>query len=74
MNYRPALLGQVRLAQIPSWGPGTAPAPMLPIGQQAPAVGTDAAPPLETSVPLSSKVYAGGAIVAVMAAIGALLA
>jgi len=73
MNYqRPALLGQVRLAQIPSWGPGTAPAPMLPVSQSAPANAPAAAPP--QSGELASKAYAGGLIVAIMAGIGALLA
>jgi len=70
MNYRPALLGQVRLAQTPSWGPGTGPTPLPMAPQNAPAPA--AAPAEQRNIP--NTIYAGGAIVAVMAAIGALLA
>lgn len=75
------MMGQVplvrRLGQIPSWGPGTALAPMSPMQPQAPAA--EAAPaPADLGLPRGTKiadsVYIGGAAVAVMAAIGAFFA
>lgn len=69
MNYRPALLGQVRLAQTPSWGPGTGPTPLPMAPPPAPAPA-----PLAEPRNIPNTIYAGGAIVAIMAAIGALLA
>lgn len=79
MNQNPFMLGQVplvrRLGQIPSWGPGTAPAPMSPMQAQpaaAPAVTLDTTLPRGTKI--ADSVYVGGAAVAIMAAVGAFFA
>jgi hypothetical protein len=77
-SIRAHLLGPVRLGQLPSWGPAYSPAPMLPMATTGDAAGQNAPTELPVSSnpssPLTNTLYVGGAVVAVMAAIGAFFA
>ncbi len=77
MQRHPFMLGRVPvvgMGQIPNWGPATSFAPMgasVYMSQaQAPV---QALPPAEPKKDISSTLYAGGVVVAIMAALGALL-
>lgn len=74
MMNRQLFLGRVRLAQIPNWGPATAPAAVPGNNYQglAQAQAESPAVALAPKPDLANTLYTGGAVIAIVAALGAI--